>query len=219
MKKKSISLIVLTLVSLLLFTLPVLADSKPSSSDTMSNMDMSDQNKSDHSSSEPAHGDSPSAEMTVAKGGKFEVSVQADPEKPAPNKPVNIMITVKNQATGQPVLDASVNVDMMLMDSGTHSNMSGMSMDSATTLKGQAKLDKMEPGMYAITLTPTKQGEWNQDIHISSPTLGETTVTMSLNVSKSGPNWILIGSVGGLVVLAGVLAQILKRKQPTAKEV
>ncbi|MBP1760232.1 MAG: hypothetical protein H6Q63_1149, partial [Firmicutes bacterium] len=35
----------------------------------------------------------------------------------------------------------------------------------------------------------------------------------------SGPNWILIGSVGGLVVLAGVLAQILKRKQPTAKEV
>jgi len=207
MKKKLSSLIVLTLLSVLLFTLPALADSKPASSNNMSDMDMSD-----NPSSEAAHGDSPPSEVTVTKGDKFQVSVQSDPEKPAPNKSVNIMITVKNQATGQPVLDASVNVDMMLMDSSSHSDMSGMSKDSETTLKGQAKLDSMEPGMYSITLTPTKQGEWNRDIHISSPTLGETTVTMPLTVTKSGPNWLLIGSVGGAIVLAGIFAQILKRK-------
>jgi len=214
MKKKLLSLIVLTLFSVLLFTLPTLADSKPASSNNMSDMKMSDT-----PSSEAAHGDSPSSEVTVAKDGKFQVSIQVEPEQPAPNKPVNIMITVKNEATGQPVLDASVNVDLMLMDKSSHSNMSGMSANSETTLKGQAKLDSMEPGMYSITLTPTKQGEWNQDIHISSPTLGETTVTMPLTVTKTGPNWILIGSVGGAVVLAGIFAQILKRKQNALKEV
>jgi len=214
MKKKFSSLVILILFSLLIFTLPALADSKPATSNNMSDMDMSGS-----PSSEAAHGDSPSTEVTVAKGDKFQVSVQADPEQPAPNKPVTLMIIVKNQTTGEPVLDASVNVDMMLMESDSHSNMSGMNMDSATTLKGEAKPDNMEPGMYAVTLIPTEQGEWNQDIHISSPSLGETTITVPLIVSKSGPNWILIGSVGGLVVLAGIIAQYLKRKQPSGREV
>ena len=212
--KKKLSLIVLTLFSLLLFTLPALADSKPATSNNMSDMDMSGS-----PSSEAAHGDSPSTEVTVAKGDKFQVSVQTDPEQPATNKPVTLMIIVKNQATGEPVLDASVNVDMMLMESDSHSNMSGMNMDSATTLKGQAKPDNMEPGMYSVTLTPTKQGDWTQDIFISSPTLGETTVSVPLTVTKTGPNWILIGSVGGVVVLAGIFAQILKRKQIASQEV
>jgi len=118
MQKNSTLLIVLTLVSVLLFALPTMADTKPAPSNKMS-----DQNMSGHSSPETAHGDSP-AEVTIAKGDKFEVSVQADPEKPAPNKPVNIMVIVKNPVTGEPVLDASVNVEMMLMDSSTHSNMS-----------------------------------------------------------------------------------------------
>jgi len=157
-------------------------------------------------------------DTTPSKDSKFQVDVKTTPEKPTLNQPVNLMITIKNKATKQPVLDATVSVDMMLMDVGTHSSMPGMSMDSSTTLKGQAKLDNMEPGMYTVTLTPTEQGAWTQDIHISSPTLGETTVTIPLNVSKSGPNWLLIGSVGGLVVLAGVFAQILKRKQSASKE-
>lgn len=213
MKKKFGSLILMTLASILLFALPAMADTKPASSSTMS-----DQNMSGHSSTEAAHGDSQPTETTVSKDGEFEVNVQTDPVKPAPNKPVTIMITVKNQATQEPVMDASVDVGMMLMDSGSHSNMSGMSMDSDTTIKGQAALDNMEPGMYAVTLTPTKQGEWNQDIHISSPTHGETTITVPLNVSKTGPNWLLIGSVAGVVVLAGIYAQFLKRKQPIIKE-
>ncbi|TGE38225.1 hypothetical protein E4K67_09655 [Desulfosporosinus fructosivorans] len=216
MKKKLSSLIFLTLVTVLLFALPTMADTKPASSNTVTAPDMSDmstQEMSDHSSTEAAH----ESEVILAKEGKFQVSVQSAPEKPEPNKPVNIMITVKNEATGQPVLDASVIVDMMLMDSGSHSNMSGMSTDSSATLNGQARLDNMESGMYSVTLTPTKQGEWTQDIHISSPTLGEATVTLPLNVFKSGPNWILIGSVGGFVLLAGILAQILKRK--SSKEV
>lgn len=207
--KKKLSLIVLTLVSVLLFALPTMADIKPASSDhTMTEQEKSDPKMSDHTTSEAAAG----PKVTVTKDGKLQVNVQFDPEKPAPNKPVAMMITVKNEATGQPVLDATVNVEMMLMDSGSHSSMSGMSEDSDTTLKGQAKLDNMEPGMYTITFTPTKQGEWNQDIHISSPTIGDTTITVPLNVSKPGPNWILIGSVGGFVVLMGILAQFLKRK-------
>jgi hypothetical protein len=209
--KKKISLIVLTLFSLLLFTLPALADSKPASSNNMSDMNMSD-NSSATSGTTPMDG-------AGASDNQLQVNVQFTPESPAPNQPVNFMIIVKNKATGQPVLDASVNVNMMLMDAGTHSSMPGMSSSSETTIQGQAKLDSMEPGMYAITLTPTKQGDWTQDIHISSPTLGETTLTVPLNVSKSGPNWILIGSVGGSVVLAGIFAQFLKRKQNASKEV
>ena len=214
MKKKLSSLIVLTLVSVLLFALPTLADIKPAPSNNTS----SDQGSPGHSSGDP-HGDSTSPKVTVAADGKFQVSVQTDPANPLPKKPVTIMITVINEATGQPVLDASVNLEMMLMEKGSHGNMAGMSMDPATTLKGQAMLDNMEPGMYAITLTPMKQGEWTQDIHISSPSLGETTVTLPLNISKSGANWILIGSVGGLVVLAGIYAQFLKREQNDSEEI
>jgi len=213
MKKKLSSLIVLTLFSLLLFTLPALADSKPASSNNLSGMNMSDT-----PSSTSEHGDKP-MDTTLSNDSKFQVDVQSTPEKLAPNQPVNFMITVKNKANGQPVLDATVSVSMMLMDVNSHSSMPDMSSSSETSIQGQAKLDSMEPGMYAVILTPTKQGEWTQDIQISSPTLGETTVTIPLNVSKSGPNWLLIGSVGGLVVLAGIFAQFLKRKQDASKEV
>jgi len=213
MKKKLSSLIVLTLFSLLLFTLPALADSKPASSNNLSGMNMSDT-----PSSTSEHGDKP-MDTTLSNDSKFQVDVQSTPEKLAPNQPVNFMITVKNKANGQPVLDATVSVSMMLMDVNSHSSMPDMSSSSETPIQGQAKLDSMEPGMYAVILTPTKQGEWTQDIQISSPTLGETTVTIPLNVSKSGPNWLLIGSVGGLVVLAGIFAQFLKRKQDASKEV
>ncbi|KJR45487.1 hypothetical protein UF75_4116 [Desulfosporosinus sp. I2] len=215
--KKKLSLIVITLFSLLLFTLPALADSKPASSNNMSDMNMPDM-KSDAPSSTSEPADKP-MNTTLSNDSKFQVNVQFTPENPAPNQPVNFMITVKNKTTGQPVLDASVNVNMMLMDGEKDSSMPGMSMSSDTSIEGQAKLDNMEPGMYTITLIPTKQGEWSQEIHISSPTLGETTVTVPLTVAKTGPNWILIGSVGGIVVLAGIYAQILKRKQNALKEV
>lgn len=211
--KKKLSLIVLTLFSLLLFTLPALADSKPASSNNMSDMNMSD-----NPSSTSEQGTTP-MNASVTDDNKFQVNVQFTPENPVPNQPVNLMITVKNKSTGQPVLDASVNVNLMLMDGDKGSSMPGMSMSSDTSIQGQAKLDNMEPGMYSVTLTPTKQGEWTQDINISSPTLGETTVTVPLTVTKTGPNWILIGSVGGVVVLAGIVAQILKRKQSASKEV
>ncbi|WP_459930942.1 hypothetical protein [Desulfosporosinus burensis] len=211
--KKKISLIVLTLFSLLLFTLPALADSKPASSNNMSDMNMSD---NPSSTSEQV---TKPMDAAIASDNKFQVNVQFTPENPAPNQPVNLMITVKDKATVQPVLDASVNVNMILMDGDKDSSMPGMSMSSDTSIQGQAKLDNMEPGMYTITLTPTKKGDWSQEINISSPTLGETTVTLPLNVSKTGPNWILIGSVGGLIVLAGIFAQFLKRKQNTLKEV
>ncbi|TGE32835.1 hypothetical protein [Desulfosporosinus sp. Sb-LF] len=207
--KKKLSLMVLTLISILIFNLPVLADSKSASSNNMPGMNMSDT-----PSSTSEQGDKP----MDTTDSKFQVDVKSTPENPALNQPVSLMITVKNKATGQPVLDASVNVDMMLMDGNKNSSMPGMSMSSDTSIQGQAKLDNMEPGMYTVTLTPTKQGNWTQDIHISSPTLGKTTVTVPLNVSQSGPNWILIGSVGGLVVLAGIFAQILKRKQSRTKE-
>lgn len=204
--KRKLSLIVLTLFSLMFFALPALADSKPASSNSMSNMDMTEPS----SSSSP--GDTP-MNVTLSNDSKFQVDLQFDPEEPVPNKPIDFMITVKDKATGQPVLDALVNVNMMLLDGDKDSSMPGMSMSSDTSLEGQAKLDSMEPGMYSVTLTPTKQGEWTQDIHVSSPTLGERTITVPLKVTKTGPNWILIGSVGGVIVLAGIYAQILKRKQ------
>lgn len=75
----------------------------------------------------------------------------------------------------------------------------------------QAKAD-MEPGMYMLTFTPSKPGAWNQIIRIKSP-LGEASLNFELEVNDPGPNWILIGMVAGIVVLAGIIAYILKRKK------
>ncbi|MHB1652888.1 MAG: hypothetical protein ACYCVD_10485 [Desulfitobacteriaceae bacterium] len=76
--------------------------------------------------------------------------------------------------------------------------------------------EDMEPGMYMVTLTPAKPGTWKQSIMINS-WLGNVTLEYPLKVSDSGPNWILITSVAGIVVLAGILANILKRRKATTE--
>ena len=88
----------------------------------------------------PSHDNMSPSDMTVATEGESQVNVQSTPEKLAPNQPVNFMITVKNKVTGQPILDATVNVNMMLMDVGSHSSIPDMSSSSEISIQGQARL-------------------------------------------------------------------------------
>lgn len=99
--------------------------------------DLSVEEMSGHSEGEAA------TEVIVAKDGKFQVSVQSDPVKRAPKKPVKIMITVKNEATGEPVLDASVNVEIMLVEAGAHGSMASTDSSSETPLQGLPRLARI----------------------------------------------------------------------------
>lgn len=139
--------------------------------------------------------------------GPYHVIVQTQPENPVANQAMTMSITVENKATGQPVTNAMVNMDMMLMNN----SMPGMSMATSTVMHGQGQM-AMQPGMYMMNLTPTQQGSWKQTLHISSP-MGNTTMTIPMNVGKAGPNWVLIGSIAGIVILAGIIAGIIKHKR------
>ena len=71
----------------------------------------------------------------------------------------------------------------------------------------------MDPGTYMMQgMAFNQPGQWDQAITISS-SLGNSTVNFPITVGKSGPNYILIGSVAGAVVIAGILAAFLKKKK------
>lgn len=144
---------------------------------------------------------------SMSGNGQFEVTVKTSPEMPSVNQPTDLTIVVKNKATGQAVTDAKVDVEIMMK-----SNMPGMNMSGDSVIRGQAKAD-MEPGMYMLNVKPTKQGEWTETIHVTSPSQGETTAHFVLQVAKSGPNWVLIGTVAGIVVIAGIFVLLLRRKK------
>ena len=105
--------------------------------------------------------------------------------------------------------------------SNSNNSMAGMDMSSSMDKQGGAAMLEqssmgsmaMDPGTYMMQGMTFKQpGQWNQAITITS-SLGESTVNFPITVGKSGPNFVLIGSVAGVVVIAGLLAAMLKRKK------
>lgn len=156
--------------------------------------------------------------------GPYHVIMQTNPENLIANQPGTMTIIIKNKATGQPVTGAKVsmsNPSMMGTNSNGNGNMAGMNMSSnmdnqnGMMMQEQSSMGSMsmDPGSYMMQgITFNQPGQWNQAITISS-LLGNSTVNFPITVGKSGPNFVLIGSVAGVVVVIGILAAILKSKK------
>ncbi|MGC7873432.1 hypothetical protein ACPUYX_18160 [Desulfosporosinus sp. SYSU MS00001] len=156
--------------------------------------------------------------------GPYHVILQMNPETPMVNQSGTMTIIVKNKATGQPVTGAKVtmsNPTMTGSNSNDGGNMSGMNMSSSMdnqsgmAMQEQSSMGSMsmEPGSYMMeNMTFNQPGQWSQAITISS-SLGQSTVNFPITVGKPGPNYVLIGSVAGVVIIAGIVAAVLKRKK------
>ena len=155
--------------------------------------------------------------------GPYHVIMQTSPESLMANEAGTMTMIIQNKATGQPVTGAKVMMMKSTMKSGsTGDSMGGMGMSSSmdkqggeTAMQEQSTMGSMAmaPGTYMMeNMTFSQPGQWNQAITISSP-LGETTANFTITVAKSGPNLVFIGSVAGAVVIAGLLAAMLKRKK------
>ncbi|KJR46247.1 hypothetical protein UF75_3396 [Desulfosporosinus sp. I2] len=173
------------------------------------------------------------ASNTLAASGKLEqdagpyhVIMQTNPENLMANQAGTMTMIIKNKATGQPVTGAKVIMMQSTMSNSSSAgnnsgNMGGMNMSSGMDKQGGTAMQEqssmgsmaMDPGTYMMEgMTFNQPGQWNQAITISSP-LGESTVNFPITVGKSGPNFVLIGSVAGAVVIVGLLAAMLKRKK------
>ncbi len=155
--------------------------------------------------------------------GPYHVIMQTSPESLMANEAGTMTMIIQNKANGQPVTGAKVMMMKSTMKSGsTGDSMGGMGMSSSmdkqggeTAMQEQSTMGSMAmvPGTYMMeNMTFSQPGQWNQAITISSP-LGETTANFPITVAKSGPNLVFIGSVAGAVVIAGLLAAMLKRKK------
>jgi len=159
--------------------------------------------------------------------GPYHVIMQTNPENLMANQSATFNIIVKDKATGKPVTGAKVIMSPSTMNNnsinmnGSTSNMNGMDMSSSMDKQGAATMQEqsamgsmaMDPGTYMMEgMTFNQPGQWSQAFTITSP-LGESTVDFPITVGKSGPNFVLIGSVAGAVVIVGILAAILKKKK------
>ena len=155
--------------------------------------------------------------------GPYHVIMQTNPENLMTNQAGTMTMIIKNKATGQPVTGAKVMMMPSTMGSsaGNSGNMAGMDMSSGMDKQGGSPMQEqssmgsmvMAPGTYMMEgMTFNQPGQWNQAITITS-SLGKSTVNFPITVGKSGANFVLIGSVAGAVVIAGILAAFLKKKK------
>jgi len=150
--------------------------------------------------------------------GLYHVTLETQPIKIVANESATITIIVKNEADGQPVIGANItNKATMEQSSSTSSAMSGMDNDAdmdeyiETVMHEQSKMN-MEPGTYMAEVRFKHPGNWEQAITITS-SLGESTINFPVSVSESGPNYAFLGIVAGLVVIAAIVAGIIKKKK------
>ncbi|KUO70808.1 MAG: hypothetical protein APF81_12810 [Desulfosporosinus sp. BRH_c37] len=158
--------------------------------------------------------------------GPYHVIMQTNPENLMVNQAATFNIIVNDKTTGKPVTGAKVIMEPSTMNgsnasSKSDSSMGGMDMSSGMDKQGGSPMQEqsniggmaMASGSYMMEgMTFNQPGQWNQAITITSP-LGESAVNFPITVGKSGPNFVLIGGVAGLVVIAGILAAILKKKK------
>ena len=151
--------------------------------------------------------------------GPYHVILETTPEVLIANQPATISVIVKDKSTEKPITGAKVIMEKSTMEQsssmGDMGMSSGMDKPDETIMHEQSSTStmSMEPGTYMMEgMTFNQAGQWNQAFLISSP-LGEGKATFSINVGKSGPNLVLIGGVAGAVVIAGLLAAMLKKKK------
>ena len=159
----------------------------------------------------------------------YHVILQTNPETVVADQQATFTVTITDKATGKPVTGAKVMMETPTMnigtdagssDSNSSSSMSGMDMSSSMDKQGGSAMQEqsamgsmsMAAGTYMMEdMSFNQPGQWMQAITISS-SLGDSTVNFPINVVKSGPNYVLIGSVAGVVVLAGILAAVLRKR-------
>lgn len=156
------------------------------------------------------------ANEQAQEAGPYHVILETKPEVLIANQPATFNVIVKDKATEKPITGAKVIMEKSTMEKS--SSMGGMSMSSGmdkpteTIMLEQSDMS-MEPGTYMMEgMTFNQAGQWNQAFIISSP-LGEGKATFPINVGKSGPNLMLIGGVASAVVIAGLLAAMLRKKK------
>ena len=159
--------------------------------------------------------------------GPYQVILQTKPETVVADQQATFTVTITDKATGKPVTGAKVMMETPTMNGGTdasssdsNSGMSGMDMSSSMDKQGSSAMQEqsamgsmsMAAGTYMMEgMSFNQAGQWMQAITISS-SLGDSTVNFPINVVKAGPNYVLIGSVAGVIVLAGILATVLRKR-------
>lgn len=160
--------------------------------------------------------------------GPYHVIMQTNPETLTVNQDATFTVIVEDETTGKIISGAKVMMlpatmggsDNSMTGSDSDKSMAGMDMSSGMDQGGEAMQEQssmgsmaMDPGSYMMEgMSFNQPGQWIQPIAISSP-LGDSTVNFPLTVAKSGPNYLLIGGVAGVVVIAGILAALLKKKK------
>ncbi len=151
--------------------------------------------------------------------GPYHVILETHPEVLIANQPATISVIVKDKSTEKPITGAKVIMENSTMEKsssmGDMHMSSGMDKPDETIMHEQSSTSTMtmEPGTYMMEgMTYNQAGQWNQAFFISSP-LGEGKATFPINVGKSGPNYVLIGGVAVAVVIAGLLAAMLRKKK------
>jgi hypothetical protein len=145
--------------------------------------------------------------------GPYHVILETKPENLISNETAKITIIIKNKATGEAIVGAKVIMKDPMVSK--NSNMDGMDKSpgnkaNGTVLHEQSDMD-MEPGTYMADMTFKQAGQLDQSFSINS-SLGQSTVSFPINVVESGPNFVFIGTVAGLIVIAGIIAAIIKKK-------
>ncbi|MGE5380970.1 MAG: hypothetical protein ACM3NT_07875 [Methylocystaceae bacterium] len=152
--------------------------------------------------------------------GPYHLTVETDPEHMTAGQTASIQVTVKNQETDQPVNDAKVIISLPVNSSNTANNDMSDDMDKMDKSDGSApqtvtlqKQDgmSMEAGTYMADITFPQSGQINLTVSITS-SLGEGMAEFPISVTKAGPNWVFIGSVASLIIVAGIIAAIIKKK-------
>jgi hypothetical protein len=129
-----------------------------------------------------------------------------------------ISVHVKDTATGKPLVQDGVRVEMT-MDT-TDRSMSHGDMSTQKPVLAELKASQT-PGTYAGRVSLSGAGKWNAKIYLDA----QRSTIIGVNVAAGGPNMLLIGG-GAAAVVALVVAGIfvLKRKAaapavaPTAGE-
>lgn len=154
--------------------------------------------------------------------GAYHVTLETQPGSIVDHQKAAITITVANKSNGQAVAGARVISQItMETDESQKSSMQGMDntgMDKPIELVMQEQSGmNMQPGSYMAQITFEEPGHWQQVINIASP-LGQSTVSFPIDVARSGPNYIFLGIVAGLVIISGIAAGVIKKKKIAEQE-
>lgn len=147
--------------------------------------------------------------------GPYHVILETQTEPIVANVPTTIELIVTNKADGKAVISAKIISQATMDNSSTGMESSdmvaadGMDKPIETVLKETAP---NEPGSYIADVNFKQPGHWRQTISIRS-SLGQSTVDFPVTVMDSGPNFIFIGVVAGLIVIAGIIAAIIKKQE------